>query len=54
MTETDKTTRPPDFDPDQSPFETPPIEVYPYKRGSAEDLAIRRVLEREQEANAGT
>jgi hypothetical protein len=36
----------PGFDPDESPFETPPIEGKPYKRGSEEDLAIRRIIER--------
>jgi hypothetical protein len=34
-----------DFDPDESPFEVPAIEGIPYKKGSEEDLAIRRVLE---------
>lgn len=35
----------PDVDPDESPFETPPAEGIPYERGSAEDKAVRRVIE---------
>jgi hypothetical protein len=33
-------------DPDDSPFEAQPIEGKPFKRGSEEDLAIRRVIEK--------
>lgn len=33
------------FDPDESPFEAPAIAGIPYKKGSEEDLAIRRILE---------
>jgi hypothetical protein len=50
MTESEKTTLPPGVDPDESPFETPAIEGMPFKRGSAEDLAIRRIVEREASA----
>jgi hypothetical protein len=31
-------------DPDGSPFRTPPTEGLPYKKGSQEDQAIRRIL----------
>jgi hypothetical protein len=38
---------PPGFDPDDSPFETPPVEGIPFEKGSEEDLAIRRILDEE-------
>lgn len=38
---------PPGVDPDDSPFETPPIEGIPFEKGSEEDLAIRRILDEE-------
>jgi hypothetical protein len=47
MSETDRT--PPagvDFDPDATPFVSPPIEGMPFERGSEEDAAIQRVIER--------
>ena len=31
---------------DESPFTTPPVEGMPFERGSAEDAAIRRILDR--------
>jgi hypothetical protein len=37
------------FDPDESPFETPPVEGIPYELGSEEDQAIRRVIEESEE-----
>ncbi len=43
---------PPGVDPDDSPFETPPIEGIPYEKGSEEDLAIRRILEEDAEGRA--
>jgi hypothetical protein len=42
---------PPDVDPDESLFEAPPIAGLPYKDGSEEDIAIRRVIA-ETEAEA--
>jgi hypothetical protein len=42
---------PPGVDPDDSPFETPPIEGIPFEKGSEEDLAIRRILD-EDDAEA--
>ncbi len=38
---------PPGVDPDDSPFETPPIEGIPFETGSEEELAIRRILDEE-------
>jgi hypothetical protein len=40
-------------DPDSSPFATPPIAGLPFKRGSVEDLAIKRVI-RESEQSRRT
>jgi hypothetical protein len=37
---------PPEPNPDDDAFEPGPIEGMPYKRGSEEDLAIRRVIEK--------
>jgi len=34
-----------DIDPDESPFAVPGVEGIPYKKGSREDLAVRRVNE---------
>ncbi len=47
MTETDH-SRSGAHDPnvDDSPFATPPIEGMPFERGSEEDAAIQRVLEK--------
>jgi hypothetical protein len=39
-----------DFDPDASPFEMPPVEGIPYKKGSDEDIAVRRVIAEAEEA----
>lgn len=36
-------------DPDDSPFDIPPIEGIPFKKGSEEDLAIKRILRRAEE-----
>jgi hypothetical protein len=36
------------MDPDESPFEAPPIAGMPYDDGSEEDLAIRRVISEER------
>jgi len=44
----DPSTTPPD--PDESPFEIPPIEGLPYKRGSVEEKAIERVIEEYERA----
>jgi len=33
-------------DPEESPFEAGPIAGMPYERGSEEDLAIRRIIEK--------
>jgi hypothetical protein len=45
--------RPPDepdsVDPDSSPFTPAPIEGIPYKRGSKEDLAVKRVIREAEE-----
>jgi hypothetical protein len=38
----------PDPVPDGSPFVTPPVEGLPFKRGSEEDVAIKRVLEKSE------
>jgi hypothetical protein len=47
MTETDHSrTGAPDANLDASPFTTPPVEGMPFDRGSEEDAAIRRILER--------
>jgi hypothetical protein len=32
--------------PEESPFATPPVEGMPFERGSEEDAAIERVLEK--------
>jgi hypothetical protein len=32
--------------PEGSPFATPPVEGLPFKRGSEEDAAIKRVLQK--------
>ena len=50
MKESETTRVPPGLDPDDSPFETPAIEGMPFKHRSAEDLAIRRIIEREAAA----
>jgi hypothetical protein len=47
MSDIDQTEEASSADPDDWPFEPLPIEGIPFKRGSAEDLAIRRVLERQ-------
>jgi hypothetical protein len=39
-------------DPDESPFATPGVEGIPYKRGSREDLAVRRVIEEHERKRA--
>jgi hypothetical protein len=40
-------------DPDESPFRIPGVEGIPYKKGSAEDRAVRRVIEEaERKRNA--
>ena len=39
-------------DPNEGPFKAGPIEGMPYKRGSEEDLAIRRIIERAQRERA--
>lgn len=44
MTETNPNDTTPEFDPDASPFDMPPVEGIPYKRGSEEDIAVRRVI----------
>jgi hypothetical protein len=44
---------PPGIDPESSPFERPPTEGIPFKRGSEEDLAIRRVIEEAERAREG-
>jgi hypothetical protein len=47
MSDSPKTEpNPPEPNPDDWAFEPAPIEGMPYKRGSEEDLAIRRVIER--------
>jgi hypothetical protein len=47
MTETDHNrTGVPEADLDESPFTTPPVEGMPFDRGSAEDAAIKRILDR--------
>jgi hypothetical protein len=47
MTETDQENRPaPARPPDESPFATPAVEGMPYERGSEEEAAIERVLEK--------
>jgi hypothetical protein len=40
---------PPEPDPDDSPFWAPPIEGIPYKKGSLEDRAIKRVIREAEE-----
>ena len=55
MTEPDGAERR-DVEPDESPFALPAIEGLPFKKGSEEDLAIRRVIEegeRERAKQAG-
>jgi hypothetical protein len=37
-------------DPETSPFRSPGVEGMPYKRGSEEDLAIKRVIREAKEA----
>jgi hypothetical protein len=46
MKETEKTSVSEAADRDDSPFETPAIEGMPYEKGSDEDAAIERVLEK--------
>lgn len=36
-------------DPNDSPFEIPPIEGIPFKKGSEEDLAIKRIIRESEE-----
>ena len=54
MSETGDTTTGLDLDPDESPFDTPPIEGKPFKRGSPEDLAIQRILKWETNEPLGS
>lgn len=42
-------TAPLEPDPDDSPFWVPPIEGMPYKKGSLEDRAIKRVIRKADE-----
>lgn len=44
MSEAEQSEREPD--PEDSPFEAAPVEGMPYERGSEEDLAIRRIIEK--------
>lgn len=44
MSEVEPSQREPD--PEESPFEPGPIEGMPYERGSEEDQAIRRIIEK--------
>jgi hypothetical protein len=47
MTETDQEKGPASArPPDESPFATPAVEGMPYERGSEEEAAIERVLEK--------
>ena len=39
-----ETERIDEVDPNESPFEAQPVEGLPFKKGSEEDLAIRRIL----------
>lgn len=41
---------PPGIDPESSPFAQPAVEGTPFKRGSDEDRAIRRVIEEAERA----
>jgi hypothetical protein len=41
-----------EFDPDSSPFAIGSVEGIPYKRGSEEDIAIRRVIAEAEAAEA--
>ncbi len=43
-----KQPSPTEPDPNESPFTPGPIEGIPFKRGSEEDLAIRRILEKKR------
>jgi hypothetical protein len=43
----------PTVDPDERPFEGGPVEGTPYKRGSIEDLAIKRILARKAARERG-
>ena len=53
MTETkrDRTDEPA---PEESPFATPPVEGMPFERGSEEDAAIERVLEKSAAPRSGS
>jgi hypothetical protein len=39
---------------DESPFATPPVEGMPFERGSEEDKAIERVLEKSTTRSGGS
>lgn len=43
MSEIERRDRVPD--PEESPFEVPPIEGLPFEKGSEEDQAIQRIIE---------
>jgi len=43
----------PTVDPDERPFEGGPVEGTPYKRGSIEDFAIKRILARKAARERG-
>ena len=44
MTDDHASTHPEEPDPNTSPFKVWPIEGLPFKKGSVEDLAIKRIL----------
>lgn len=44
MSEVERSEREPDSE--ESPFESAPVEGMPYERGSEEDQAIRRIIEK--------
>ena len=44
VTQTEPGRIPPGVDPNDSPWECPPVEGLPFPRGGEEDQAIRRIL----------